>query len=354
MNFPSDKYEIALAEQRDLEDIKEIFRCGEFDGGIALQYLREPDPVASFEREGEKTIILILRDKLKNKAAGLGACIIRNVYIDGKIMRMGYLTGLKLRPEYRGKILFIPYIYREMYELVGGQADFYFTTILKENTEARRMLEKPRKLMPLYEYFGDYRVYFCKSGIRLAGTGQYTPRRCCRNELEAFFERQARGVDMSLQSIGSYDLENAVHYGLYKGSDLVACGYVLNQQQYKQYVIKNYRGIYRLISKLPTRFLGYPSFPKINETANCACAGLWAENNDAALAHYLWQFMRQDAREFDFIMIGLFERHPLRAYFEKTRHIHYDSRCYIVDFEHSKETFGGLVGKNLYIDTAFL
>jgi hypothetical protein len=174
------------------------------------------------------------------------------------------------------------------------------------------------------------------------------------DETEAFYTRHAPGKELSLESISAYDLKNAVFYGLYKDGLLAANGYVLNQQHYKQYVVKNYSGIYKLISKLPTRLLGYPSFPRINEAANCACAGLWAENDDPVLAHRLWQFMRQDALDFDFLMIGLHESHPLRSYFEKTRHISYDSRFYIVDFEHDKKAHETLSGKKLYIDVAFL
>ncbi len=365
MNFPNDKFELVLAEHSDWPYIKSIYNSGEFDGGIAVQYLRDPNPIASFEREGEKAVILMLRDRQADKTAGFGACIIKKVFKDNKIVNMGYLTGLKLLPEYRKKVLFISYAYQKLYEYTKDYVDFYFTTILQENTVVQKMLEKPRKLMPLYEYLGDYRVYFCKSGIRSFGSGvnsrrgskaqdRYIARRCCRNEAEAFFAGQSQIVDLSLESISSYDLKNAVYYGLYKEGALCACGYVLNQQHYKQYVVKNYSGIYRLISKLPTRLLGYPSFPRINKAANCACAGLWAENDNAALAHRLWQFMRQDAREFDFIMIGLHESHPLRSYFDKTKHIQYDSRMYIVDFEHDKKAYESLFGKKLYVDVAFL
>lgn len=395
MSSPNDRFELVPARRSDWPDIKEIYDNGEFDGGIAVQYLRDPDPIASFEREGDRAVILMLRDRQTNKAAGFGACIIKKVFKDGKIVNMGYLTGLKLLPEYRKKVMLIPYAYQKLYEHTRDHVDFYFTTILKENTAVQKMLEKPRKLMPLYEYLGDYRVFFCKSGIKAFGSGgsdiealgkrksdiealgigkseasifrggmnlyksskagsQYFARRCSRDEAETFFARHAPEMDLSLESVSAYDLKNAVFYGLYKDDALAACGYVLNQQHYKQYVIKNYSGIYKLISKLPTRQLGYPSFPRINEAANCACAGLWAENDDSILARRLWQFMRQDAREFDFIMIGLHESHPLRSYFEKTRHIHYDSSCYIVDFEHDKKVYETFSGKRLYIDVAFL
>lgn len=395
MNFPSDRFELVLAQRGDWPDIKRIYDSGEFDGGIAVQYLRDPDPIASFEREGDKAVILMLRDRRTNKAAGFGACIIKKVFKDGKIVNMGYLTGLKLLPEYRKKVFFISYAYQKLYEYTKDYVDFYFSTILKENTAVQKMLEKPRKQMPLYEYLGDYRVYFCKSGIRsfwsekfvfkafgnggswikalgngksgasVFGSGRnrcgcsksgakYVVGRCSREEAEAFYARHARETDLSLESVSVYDLKNAVFYGLYEDNALAACGYVLNQQHYKQYVVKKYSGIYKLISRLPMRLLGYPSFPRINEAANCACAGLWAENDDGVLARRLWQFMRQDAREFDFIMIGLHESHPLRSYFDKIRHIKYDSRCYIVDFEHDKEAYESLYGKKLYIDVAFL
>lgn len=368
MNFPNDKFELVLADHSNLPELKAIYDSGEFEGNISVQYLRGTDPIASYEREGDKAVILLLRDKQKNLGIGLGACIIRRVYKGKKIVSMGYLTGLKLLPEYKRKVLFIPYIYQRLYKYTSNQVDFYFTTILKENAAVQRMLEKPRSFMPLYEYLGDYRVYFCKAGICKASISslnilqkdnandavQYTARRCDNSEVEDFFDKQTIITDLSTESLSSYDLKNAVCYGLYEDNVLRACGYVLNQQQYKQYIVKHYGGIYKMISKLPTRLLGYPSFPDINEAANCACAGLWAENNNANFAHRLWKFMRQDAKEFDFLMIGLFENHPLRLYFEKTRHVHYDSRCYVVDFKHDNRDFQELSKGKLYIDVAFL
>lgn len=363
MNFPSDKFELVLAESKDFQEIKEIFESGQFDGKIAVQYLRNPSPIDSFAKEGEKVFLLTLKDKFENKLVGLGACIIRKVYKKGKVVRMGYLAGLKLLPKYHKKIAFFPYIYQKLYDITKDEVDFYFTTILTDNVAAQKMLEKSRKLMPLYEYLGDYRVYFCKAGIKKINwrlgknhkKGEsYSVRRCDKEEIEAFFLKEAQNVDLSLESIDAYDLENAIYYGLFKNDIIVACGYVLNQQSYKQYVVRNYSGAYRLLSKFPTRLLGYPSLPDINEVANCASAGVWAQNNDESLIHKLWQFIRQDTKEFDFIMLGLYEKHPLRNYFEKTKHIHYDSRCYIVDWEHNKAVHEELKTQNLYIDVAFL
>lgn len=363
MSFPNDKYELVLAEEKDVEEIKAIFESGEFDGGIAVQYLRNPSPLASFQREGDKVYILVLRDKEKNKLVGLGACIIRRVLKRGELVRMGYLAGLKLLPEYHKKLFFIPYTYQQLYEQTKDEVDFYFTTILSDNESAISMLEKPRRLMPLYEYLGDYRVYFCKSGIKKSNNGSkdyfekgysYSIRRCKREEIEDFYKGEVQGFDMSLEAIDAYDLENATYYGLFENNAVVACGYVLNQQSYKQYVVKSYSGIYKLVSKLPTRLLGYPSLPAIDEAANCGAAGIWVKDNHEAYTHRLWQFIRQDAKEFDFIMIGLYENHPLRAYFEQTRHIHYDSRCYIVDWERNKAVYEELQGQSLYIDVAFL
>jgi hypothetical protein len=164
MNFPSNQFELELAKPEDAADIQELFEQGEFDGHIAVQYLRSPNPITSFEKEGEKAYLLILKDKEINKVVGLGGCIIRRVCQNGTIRRCGYLTGLKLLPDYRKKFLFIPFIYQQLYTLTKSEVDLYITTILKDNTKVQRMLEKPRKIMPLYGYLGDYRVYFCRAG----------------------------------------------------------------------------------------------------------------------------------------------------------------------------------------------
>lgn len=353
MSFQSKQYVFYKATDEDQLGIQEVFKSGKFEGDIAVQYLRDPNPLASFQKEGDKCFLVVLKDKEKDQIIGTGSCIIRSVYWQGEIKRLGYLAGLKLLPEYQKKIPFIPAIYRYLYEEMKEEVDLYFTTILSDNIAVQKMLEKPRKVMPLYIYAGEYKVYFCKSGIRkrkLEGDIRY----CTKDELEALYEAKAKTVNGSLTKIDAYDLKNATFYGLFENGKAVTGGYVLNQQSYKQYVVKSYSFLYSILSKCPSRLLGYPSFPKINEAANYACATIWDLEDNKERVERLWAYMRMEARSYDFLMIGLHEKDPLRSCIEKGKHIPYSSRCYWVDWQHNKAPYEKSLEEKLAIDVAFL
>ena len=101
MSFQNKKFTLTRAEKKDTADIEKIMKSGSFSGGIEIQYLRGDDPLASFEKEGTESYIYILREKEHGEAVGMGGCIVRPALVNGKIKRAGYLTGLKVIPEYQ-------------------------------------------------------------------------------------------------------------------------------------------------------------------------------------------------------------------------------------------------------------
>lgn len=328
MSFRSSRYLVEQASEQDAEGIRTVFRSGAFDGGIALRYLRDPNPLASFQKEADRAVILVLKDtECGNRIIGVGGCLIRKVFWAGREVPAGYLTGLKIIPEYQKKIRFLPRIYQYIHELTRTDAAVYFTTILSENTAVQKLLEKPRKSMPDYHLLDTYTVFCCKAGTLTKAGGNI--RRCTLAEVQDYIAVRNRQKDLSLSRPDAYGLEHAVWYASYDPSGKVnGAGYVLNQQAYKQYVVERYQGIYRFASKLPTRMLGYPAFPRVGQAVNYAAANLWAD--DLRHAGQLWRFLRADAAEYDFLMLGLFSSDMLFPMLSRQKHISYQSRCYQV------------------------
>lgn len=344
MNFQN-KYTVELACASDVEGINQVFANQSFSGGIAVAYLRNPDTLASYGREGSRTFLIIIKDREEeDRIIGLGGCLIRDCLIAGKKSRAGYLTGLKLLPEYQKKIFFIPLLYQEMHRLTRDLADIYYTTILSDNEKVYTMMEKKRKSMPEYRYMGIYHTYFCKTGKQPAGArpGPYRTKQITADQAAAFYDglprngrRNVLGPAGALQD----DLKNGKFYGVYdNGKDnLLAAGYVLDQRPYKQYVVLHYEGVYRILSRLPVSLLGYPSFPRPGQTANCASAAIWYD--DAMIREpsrafpvlkSLWQGMKELSAEHHFLIIGCHETSPLLPVFRGEKKIDYTSRFYQV------------------------
>lgn len=369
MNIPSN-FIIAPAQPQDGEEVNRVFKSQSFEGGIAVSFLREPDPISSFLREGDELVMMTLRDTRRGKEQGqiigIGCCVIRLGILHGRPCRFGYLTGLKLLPQYRGQILLIPAIYQELRRLTADKTDLYYTTILSENTEAQKMLEKKRRIMPEYCYRGEYHTYFIRTGAGFfrnrSRKKDYIVEPCTKEEAQFFYRSKSMKANFSWAEALQNDLTRAAFYGLYERlgrggkGQLLAVGYTLDQRDYKQYVVHHYSGPYRMISKLPMGISGYPDFPKPGETAPCAAAGLFCSTEEGALeqAGFLWQEMRRLSTEYGFLIIGVHERDPLIAAFQKEKKIDYKSRFYQVIFHDGQPQPSVTPEDIIHLDAAFL
>jgi ribosomal protein S18 acetylase RimI-like enzyme len=336
MSFRNDRFEYRLATPGDSEQLLRIYESGDFKGNISVLFTRRPDPYQSLMNEGENAVIPVIEDKERGILCAAGCCIIRKAHVNGEVKRTGYLTGLKVLPEYRRRMPHIADVYRYLHEQTKEHADIYYTTILNENTQAQKLLEKKRSNMPLYKYIGEYTVHCFRTGIRQKPK-KYIFEKGNVNGLDAFYEPLMKDFQFSPIRI---DLHGAAKEDIYtlrdiEGDLLAACA-VWNQQSYKQYIITGYSGIYKYLQRFPLKILGYPSLPKENMPANYASvAMLCVKDKNMELAEYFMKRVAESASEYDFLMLGLFENHPLMNIFHKVKHIKYKSRLYTVHWDDS-------------------
>ncbi|MDP4180850.1 MAG: hypothetical protein Q8942_07135 [Bacillota bacterium] len=345
MSSPNNRFEFGLATENDSKEILGIYESGEFTGGISVLYTRRPDPYRSLMLEGEKVVLPIIRDKERGNICAIGCCVIRKAYINENIKNVGYLTGLKILPEYRRRTPYISEVYKFLHDETREFVDIYYTTILEENITAQKMLEKKRKNMPEYKYQGNYTVYCFATGKKGLFNG-VKPKSVFRNPeyllekgntkgLNEFYNENLKSCDFSPSGIDLAGLQSEDIFTLRdKNNDIVAACAVWNQQSYKQYIITGYNGIFKYISKFPTRWLGYPSFPKEKTSANYACIALFCSKvDDYGLLEEFIRKVAQESSKFDFIMYGLFENNPMNVVLQKIKHVKYRSKVYLVDWE---------------------
>ncbi len=330
MSFQN-RYSFSHAAKEDAHGIKELFEAQSFEGNIGVQFLRGEDPVSSLLREGE-AVCLVLRDNEQDKIIGMGGCVIRQGFIGGEQKNIGYLTGLKLLPQYHKKFPGIAAAYRWIADNTK-QVDYYYTTILSENTYVHKMLEKRRKNMPIYHYLGDYRTFIFKSGGKKRILKGLTFGRCTEKEALEFYHEKAAKHEFSVLSPLQNDLQNASFFALYKDKNPIAIAYALDQREYKQYIIRSYGGIVKLLRYLLTGVFGYPKFPKKNQTVGIASAGIYlGQQTKKEEIDFLLDRLLVDYTDTDMVMIGAHSNHPLFETLSKRRHIAYDARLYQVSF----------------------
>lgn len=338
----NNKIELRLAGPDDRDGIRRVFESGKFDGDLSIQFLRNPDPLTSMAHDGERTVIIVMEYVETGEIAAVAGCVIRREYVRSEIKRIGYLTGLKLLPKYQKKVFCIADGYRFMRELTRDDVDLYYTTILSSNTGAIKLLEKKHKNMPAYLYLGEYTTYCIKAGgasnVRLTGM---TP-----EERAHLYKAELPTLDFVPADTALFGLMDNDFYALRDsaGQILAACA-IYDQQKDKQYVVSGYGRKYKLMSLIPTRLLGYPSFPKAGSTLNYASvAFLYVKNADPKLGRRFLKAVAARAKRYDLLLLGLFENHPDRALFEKFRHIKFQSRLYEVTWDEPQYSPGHPIG----------
>lgn len=107
--------------------------------------------------------------------------------------------------------------------------------------------------------------------------------------------------------------------------------------------MNSYGGMYKALSKLPTRFFGYPEFPKADSIVNHGVVSyLYIRDYDKKLCE---RFLRSVAADtgFSLLIWGGFENNPLCAALDRMRTVHYGSRLYSVLWDKQPE-IAGVIG----------
>lgn len=336
MSSRNSRFEFGLALPEDSGQILEIFESMDFKGDISVLFTRRPDPYKSLMKDGEGAVIPVIREAQSGKICAVGCCIIRKAFINGEVRNTGYLTALKVLPEYRRKLPNISDVYSFLHEQSEAKVDIYYTTILKDNITAQKLLEKRRKSMPQYKYIGDYTVFCFKTGNHITSSN-YTFKQGGDKAVDEFYKRQLPSYNFSPANMDLFGITVDDYYSLRDANgEIVAACALWNQQSYKQYIIKGYGGVFRFLKYLPLNWMGYPKLPKVDLPANYASIAMFmVKDNSMEIARYFLRKVAQHSKKYDFLMLGLFQNHPLNGAFEKIRYIKYQSKLYTVNWNNN-------------------
>jgi hypothetical protein len=353
MSFPSNTVCVVdTAVAADGEELLDILEEQPFGGAISLLYTRRPDAYGSFLKGGEEVEIVVGREQPGQTISGMGVCAVNTVFINEEPRKVGYLHGLRIRSDYR-KRRWIQKGYQHLLrDPRRRRIALFFTTILEENLAARRLLEKRRPSMPIYEPWDRYlgfAVSTSRTSARAAGAS-WSFRPATNEDLEAlvgFLNREGRRMHLFplvtvpelVSATGRTPALGDFRLLLDREGEILAAGALWNQQEHKQYVVTGYKGLYRLIRPMSFAFplVGIPRLPKRGSVLNFAALSFWAvKDNDPELFRRFLSGMRSAGAGYDFLFLGLSERHPLLGYLQRTPHHRYASLLYKVYYEHEK------------------
>lgn len=258
------------AELQDEADVRAAFRENPMDGWVRLSFERKPVPLGSEYPEGHTTFIA--RDNNGN-LVGTYALESLPVHVNGRPETVGYLSGLRVHPEYRHKVRVLKGGFASLATLAPtpGTLPTYFTSLAEDNQRARRLLESRLPGMPVYQPEGEMETFvFRASGRRHGLLHPAHPRDI--PALARLFNTQAARYQFApvlsermLNELNGARGLNLSDFLLIKdGSTLRGSLALWDQRSYRQTVVKGYRfplNVLRPVSNAWSALRGGPALP---------------------------------------------------------------------------------------------
>ncbi len=339
--------------------LRALLREHAMPGWVELALEREPDFfVAAATLGGVSQTIVALDD---DTVVGMGCRSVREVYLNGSPVSLGYLSGLRLREAFRrGTALARGYRFlRQLHE--DGRTAAYLSTIIEDNRDVAALLVGGRAGLPRYRDLGRYVTFAVALGAWPPGR---RPRRdvavshVAQADLDAVvaflnehgrrrqFFPVVRREDFISSAWQGLDTRNVM---IARGGDgriegVAACW---DQSAYKQTrVVRYHRSLAAarpLLNGL-LRVAGFPALPDEGALLRASNLSLVCIRDDdpGVLAALLNSIHAEYRGRYGWLMMGLHERDPLSRAVRRWTSLRYASRLYAVYWDDGRPVIEGL------------
>jgi hypothetical protein len=336
-----------LATPTDDAQLRRVMRESAVPGHIRMVYVREPSYFAGLN---DDTQTLVADEG--GTIVGVGCRTTRDLLVNGRPQRLGYLAGLRLAPSARnGTALARGYAFlRQLH--ADGQAPAYLTTIIHGNGRARKALTSGRAGLPSYRHMGRYLTHLFPVRKHLADAevrGPLVIRPAAdvpAAELSAFLATEgARRQFFPVSSLNGRAAgvlrEVGVENVLVAQADgaIVGTMALWDQGQYKQHIVAGYSPLFRLCVPLATlclRLSGCHGLPLPGEQVRHASAALICiRHDDPQVFRALFEsiMIKASSAGLHHLAVGMHERDPLGACLRRHFRVVYRSELYLVSWE---------------------
>lgn len=354
MNEP--KY---TASPDDGGEILRVLESSAAKGSIELIYTRRPDAYASYMKEPGEARVFVSKDG--ERVIGTCAELVREVYIGGEVCRAAYLCGLKKDAEYAGGVGFGASFIKGLRQ---DGIDFYFCSVVADNVETQKMFEKSRRLLSMKPISG-YKTYILSPKVRIkAPKHSFSFRRATVKDearLIEFLNAEGRKKDMFpvVKNFDEfYNLHTEDFYLLENEESILAAAALWNQNGYRQYVVKKYRGAMkpaRVLNPLLSA-LGYIRLPRENESLDFPMLSFFIskDNNGEYYRIFLREITREIASKYSMFVIGLPREHFAAPMLDKLPSISFETKLYGIEFPWSAQTYKAPDPKKSFFECGLL
>jgi hypothetical protein len=362
---------VDLAVPADDAAIRRLLRHQPVPGRVTVTFEREPDFWTGCAVTGDDSRILVARDE-HGEIAGVACRSGRDVFVNGRPLRIGYLGQLRIDDRFRGRWLVSRgfNLLRRLHEVDPVPA--YLTSIIQNNREATGVLvDHARKVFPRFYPVAQYSTLALELRRRklpssspvsiAAGSAD------CLEEVAGFL--RACGAHHQFFPVWTAaKLRDLANFGLLPedlriargDSGIVGVMGLWDQTAFKQTVVRAYSGWLKAAAPLwnsTAHWFGRNALPRPGEELRSAYASLIAVANDDAriFAGLLSEIYNLAAtRGHEYLLLGLDARDPLLPIARDYAHIHYPSQLYLAAWSDGGHLHEQLNQRRTRVDAATL
>ena len=366
------RYRFELATPEDDAELRRVLADTPMEGEIAVSFRREPSFFAAAVVHGPFCQTIVARDNGSERIVGFGCRSVRTLFVNGKPEQIGYLSALRVLPQYRnlGLIARGYARFREMHH--DKRTSLYLTTIAEGNATALSILTTGRAGLPSYHFAG--RNLTAAIPLALRRRRQKTTchvRPASEEDLPRLLEFwNAEGaLRQFFPCYGREDFlcANGTFRSLALDSILVAfCSDRIigtlaawDQRTFRQSVIERYSKrlhVVRPIANVWSRLRGHTLLPSVGEpipSINAALAVV-SDNDGDVFASLLQHTLLRLKSERGYLLVGLHETDPLLPFVLQHRPTKYWSRLYHVCWPDGEGLRSRLDGRTPYLELGTL
>lgn len=368
------RYRFELATAADDAQLRAILAATPMDGEAAVAFQREPSFFDAAVVEGPFHQTIVGRDVDGGRIVGFGSRSVRQRYVNGTPAAVGYLSSLRVLPQYRnlGLVARGYAFFRRLH--ADGRTPFYLTTIAEGNERALAILTSGRAGLPRYHDAGLYHTAVIPAASRFrrrarAGLEVRAAEPADLPAIVAFLQRRGPARQFfPVYDPADFTETAATFRGLAMGDIALAfragrlAGVLAawDQRSFRQTVVHGYRGRLRRLRPLYNilaRLRGAPRLPRPGEMFPFLTAALpTVEEDDSAILAALIdrQTERLAATGGAYLLLGLHERDPLLPAVQARQVTAYVTRLYHVCWEDSEPQRAELDDRPPYLELGCL
>ena len=336
-------------------------------GDVSISFARDPSYFGATPVEGHHAKVIVGRTK-ENRIVGMGTRAEKRGYMNGRLSCFGYVSGLRLQPQYRSLSLLGRgfQFFKKLH--FQGNIKLYLATITEDNIRAQKVLTSQRAGLSFCRGYGCLHTVALRTTRprRIKKHGAFTVRPANADDMPAllnFLNDQGKNRQFFPQYEGA-DFKDGLLKGLklsdiflaFAGRNIIGSLGFWDQRPYKQNIVhaysprlKRFLWAYNAYASLS----GKPLLPKERSVLKIRTGAICCIKDDdeqvfrSLLQYGLAQPRYQDMHSF---VVGFHEQDPLLKVVTTRPHHLYKSRLYIIFWEDGQDAYNALDRRIPYIE----